>query len=86
MLGQYDNHSRRCPLLGNDVPFTYCRQPGQESPCRKILDCWWETIDIRSFVSENYGQDMLGSLNLPPKPKILSILEIIEQARKNASN
>jgi hypothetical protein len=85
MLTQHDTLSRHCPMLGHDVPFTYCRQPGQEIPCRKIFDCWWETIDIRAFIAENYSPEVRNALNQPPTPKALSLLESIEQARKNTS-
>jgi len=85
MLTQHDGLSRRCPMLGNEVPFSYCRQPGQEIPCRKMLDCWWETVDIRKFVSDNYNEEVQNAMIRPPKPKMLSILELVEQARKRNS-
>ncbi len=84
MLTQHDALSRRCPMLGHEIPFSYCRQPGQDVPCRKILDCWYESIDIRSFVTQNYSEEICNSLGQPPKPKALSILELVEQARRNA--
>jgi hypothetical protein len=85
MLTEHDNLSRRCPMLGNDVPFSYCRQPGQEIPCRKIFDCWWETIDIQTFIAKNYSEEIQKAIMQPPKPKMLSLIEIIEQAQKRAS-
>ncbi|MBN1130168.1 MAG: hypothetical protein JXA71_14345 [Chitinispirillaceae bacterium] len=86
MLTEHDNLSCRCPMLGNEVPFSYCRQPGQDIPCRKIYDCWWETIDIQAFVADNYSEDIRNAIVQPPKPKILSLMEIIEQAsRRNAA-
>ena len=82
MLTEYDRRSRRCPMLGHEVAFSYCRQPGQEIPCSKMLDCWWEAIDIRTFVANNYSKEIQNAMIQPPKPKILSLIEIIEQARK----
>jgi hypothetical protein len=85
MLTEHDDLLRRCPMLGNEVPFSYCRQPGQEIPCRKIFDCWWEAIDIRKFVEENYSEEVRNVMNQPPKPKTLSILELVVQARRRNS-
>jgi hypothetical protein len=82
MLTQHDSLSRRCPMLGHDVPFSYCRQPGQEIPCRRIFDCWWETVDIKAFVAENFSKEIQEAMTQPPKPKALSILELAEKARK----
>ncbi|MBN1128894.1 MAG: hypothetical protein JXA71_07910 [Chitinispirillaceae bacterium] len=87
MLTEHDKLSRHCPMLGNEVPFSYCRQPGQDVPCRKIFDCWWETFDIQGFVSDNYSEEVRNAIMQPPKPKMLSLLEIIEQAsRRNAAS
>jgi hypothetical protein len=84
MLNQYDRLVRRCPMLGNEVPFSYCRQPGQEMPCRKLADCWWEALDIQAFIAEHFNEEVQNALGQPSKPKMLSILEIIEQARKKS--
>jgi hypothetical protein len=82
MLTKHDSLLQRCPMLGHEVTFSYCRQPGQEVPCRKILDCWWEAIDIRAFVADNYSEEIQNAIVQPPKPKMLSLLEIIERTRK----
>ena len=87
MLTEHDNRSRRCPMLGHDVPFSYCRQPGKEIPCRKIFDCWWETLDIKAFIENHYSTAIQTAISAPPKPKVLSLLELIEQAgRRSAGN
>lgn len=87
MLTDHDARTRRCPMLGHEVPFSYCRQPAQEVPCRKIHDCWWETFDIKAFIENHYSKDIQTAILAPPKPKVLSLLEIIEQAsRRSAGN
>ena len=73
-------------MLGHEVPFSYCRQPGKGIPCRKIFDCWWETIDIKGFVEKNFSEEIQAALHEPPKPKMLSLLDIIEQARRNTAS
>ena len=81
-LTQYDSLSQRCPMLGHEVQFSYCRKPGDDSPCRKIVDCWRESFDIQGYVAKNYSTEIQKRLSEPPKPKILSLIEIIEQAKE----
>jgi hypothetical protein len=74
MLTDHDSLSRRCPMLGHDVAFSYCRQPGQDIPCRRMFDCWWDAMDIRAFVAENFSEEIQNAMVQPPKPKMLSLL------------
>ena len=58
MITEHDAKKRRCPMLGHEVAFSYCREPGSETPCRKIFDCWWETFDVSAFINDHY--DAMG--------------------------
>ena len=80
-----DRRERRCPRLGGQVSFKYCRTVGEQSlPCWKISDCWWERFNIQAFLGRNYSQDELKRLQeAVPKPKLVSLVELIEQARRN---
>jgi hypothetical protein len=75
---------RRCPRLGNPVPFEYCEICGDnEQPCFKVLDCWWEHFDVVQYLQERLPQDQFNRLmRAEPKPKIASLVELIEQARQ----
>jgi len=75
----------RCPRLGNDVGFGYCRNCGDgQSPCFKVFDCWWATFDVVDYFKERLsGEEFAKLAHSQPKPKVLSLLEIIEQARRN---
>ncbi|RPJ16449.1 MAG: hypothetical protein EHM30_06370 [Desulfobacteraceae bacterium] len=76
----------RCPRLGSDVGFGYCRASGDgQSPCFKVFDCWWETFDVAVYFKERLpGEEFEKLVHSKPKPKVLSLLELIEQARRNA--
>ena len=69
-------------MLGHQIIFDYCRSANNGTPCRKIFDCWFDQFDIVDFVRQNYGEETISKLNTPPKPKIHSLLELIEQAKK----
>lgn len=79
-----DHLTRRCPRLGGMVEFGYCRILGEDGlPCVKVLDCWWETFDVVGFFRRNLSEsDFQKIAAARPKPKIASILEIVEEAKR----
>ena len=79
-----DSLERRCPRLGGPVPFKYCRTTGEGSmPCFKIMDCWWETFDVRTYLENTLSEAAFKSiLKAKPPDKIASILDLIEQAKQ----
>lgn len=81
---QKDNLEIRCPRLGSIIPFRYCLISGPDSlPCFKILDCWWEIFDVDAYLKENLPAETYNSLvTKPPKPKVATIVEIAEQAKR----
>ncbi len=82
-----DQIERRCPRLGGSVSFVYCRTSGDDnSPCWKIFDCWWECFDVVGYLKNSLPEDMFTRLvNSKPKPKIVSLVEIMEEAKERAS-
>ena len=70
-------------MLGHTVAFAYCRTPGAEKPCRKILDCWWETFDVETFIRSSYGEGSIEEITAPPQNRMLSLVELIDKARKH---
>ena len=79
-----DNQERRCPRLGGNVHFGYCRSCGEgHSACPKVFDCWWEYFDVVAFFracSEEENPGLLRSPD-PPKPKVASLMELVHGAR-----
>lgn len=84
MINENDQRNRRCPKLGHEVSFKYCREPGSSLPCNKIADCWFETFDIVTYLKENYNEEKLKEMVKVSKPKTLSLIELIEQAKKSS--
>ena len=71
-------------MLGHHLTFAYCRQTASEQPCRKIFDCWFDKLDIKQFIKENFTKEQIKNLLAPPKAKMVSLVELIQQAQKNA--
>jgi hypothetical protein len=79
-----DHRTRRCPRLGHDLQFSYCRKPGSDIPCSRIYDCWWETFDIKAFMNEHYGAETLAKVTQPQQHRVTSLFEMIQQAQQRA--
>jgi len=86
-IEKYDSLEIRCRLLGHQVPFQYCRSSNENLPCRRIMDCWWERIEIEAYLREHFTPEELNhSVFTEPKPKIASLIELIEKAKGNDSS
>lgn len=83
MIEEYDEIIIRCPQLGGEVPFRYCRIVNDDLPCRRIIICWEFRIEIERFLNENYSIDQIQRCLAPPtKSRMETILEIIEKAKR----
>jgi hypothetical protein len=72
----------RCPRLGHQIEFEFCRQENQGLPCFKILDCWFEYFDVKEYLEKELTPEEWDQVfNRPPKQKIQSLLELIEEAK-----
>lgn len=82
MREAHDALTSPCRLLGHTVAFSYCRSQALGQPCRQILNCWFERLPIEDFVRAEYGEAELVRLTQPAPPKLLTLIELIEQARR----
>ncbi len=83
MINEHDALMIRCPQLGGEVPFHYCRIVNEDLPCRRMIVCWEFRIEIPSFLKENYTRDQIQSAFAQPrKAKIETILELIEKSKR----
>ena len=73
----------RCPRLGHQIFFSYCRKENRGQPCFKTLDCWHEHFLVEEFLKKVLTKEEWANIfEKPPKPKMLSLVEMIEQAKK----
>lgn len=74
----------RCPRLGGTVPFRYCMAPGEPTPCYKIVDCWWETLDVIPYLKANLPEETFERLlgDRDPPNRLNTILELVEKFKK----
>lgn len=78
--------SRHCPQLGHPIPFSYClrarmNEAGEAKPCRKIINCWWETFDIVRFLQDTMSEaDFLELTDPAPKDRTAGLMDAIGKA------
>ena len=86
MMNEHDQDVLpRCPRLGHELTFGYCRQESRGKPCRLVLDCWWERFDVRAFFQAYLPQEEMARVehvcSAPPPSKMLSLVELIQQTK-----
>jgi hypothetical protein len=68
---------QRCPRLGGPVLFAYCKTSGDDHSV-----CWKIVGYLKKFLPEDKFKKLSNS---KPKQKIVSLVELIEQAKKRIS-
>ncbi len=83
MLEEHDHLIIRCPRLGGEVPFRYCRTINEDLPCRSLILCWEFRLETSRFLSEHYSIDQIQRvMSLPTQSRVETIVELIEKAKK----
>lgn len=82
-MDRFDHLVLRCPRLGGEVTFAYCRREQGNLPCRMALRCWQGLIPVeeylRTFLTDEQWEHCF---NAPLRDKLSSILEIADAAQK----
>ena len=78
---------RRCPRLGGDVAFGYCKICGEgKTPCFKVFDCWWERFDVVAHMQACLSPESFDALSgSRPQPKMTSLVDLIRQAQERVA-
>ena len=65
-LTEFDDRELRCPQLGGQVPFKYCRTMAAGLPSARLSECWGDRLDVAAFLSGNYTPEQLQQITAPP--------------------
>jgi hypothetical protein len=80
---ELDKFEMRCPRLGHQISFSYCRREGGNLPCSRAIQCWAALLPVEAFFRANIGEEAYTRcFELPLKPKMISLVELIEQAKR----
>jgi hypothetical protein len=79
----YDHLEIRCPKLGGEVAFAYCKKETGDLPCSRILICWQPHFPVEAYLRERLSEsEWERCFNQPPKEKMTTLIELIEAAKK----
>jgi len=84
----YDQLEIRCPKLGHQVLFSYCRREDDNLPCQRIFSCWeWRIPTIREYIKSKLSEEEIDRhFNRPPKDRLSTLIELIENAKKKRAS
>ena len=83
MKTEYDHKLTRCPKLGDEMTFAYCRQEAGDLPCARIIQCWFMFFDAAAWLQENLTPEKWERFTCAqPKDKVTHLIEIIEKAKR----
>lgn len=73
----------RCPRLGHQINFAYCRSENSGLPCFKTLDCWYNYFDVHAYLKGKLTEEDFQKVFMKTvKPKIFSLVDLIEKAKE----
>jgi hypothetical protein len=81
-----DDSMVRCPRLGHQVPFKYCRVENNGDPCFKTLDCWYLQFDVVSYFRQTLSKEAFANAFMNQgRPKVQTLMDLIQQAQARMS-
>ncbi|HNY72549.1 MAG TPA: hypothetical protein PLU95_08460 [Syntrophales bacterium] len=82
-ITRYDDREIRCPKLGHELTFAYCRREGGELPCFRVIRCWEGFFPVESFLRESLSPDAWETFRRhTPPDKLTSLLDLIAKAQQ----
>jgi hypothetical protein len=80
----HDAREIRCPKLGHELTFAYCRQEGGDFPCGRIMRCWENLFPVENLLRETMDAatwDTFCRQSPPDKDKMTTLVGLIEKAK-----
>jgi len=71
-----------CIQLGMLIEFSYCTSLNEGLPCRNIIGCWKERVNIITLLREKFTDEELKKVfSGPPKSRIDRIIESVKKEK-----
>lgn len=77
----FDKLEIRCPKLGHEIRFSYCRNEGGNMPCSRTLSCWHSRIPVEEELQAIMDAEQWDKFLAQKSPdKLSAILDLTELA------
>jgi len=78
----YDHLEIRCPKLGGEVTFSYCKKEEGDLPCPRVILCWQRHFPVEDYLRGKLTQKQWNRcFNQRAKDKMTTLVELIEKAK-----
>jgi hypothetical protein len=83
MKTEHDHKLIRCPKLGDEMTFAYCLREAGDLPCARVITCWQSAFGVAVLLKELLSPNEWERFTCTqPKDKVTSLIEIIENAKR----
>lgn len=81
-MDRFDHLEIRCPRLGHELNFSYCRREAGALPCHRTIKCWQAFFPVEAYLRENMSVDEWErfSRQIPPD-KMTTLIDLIDKAK-----
>jgi hypothetical protein len=81
-MDQYDHLEIRCPRLGHELNFSYCRREAGDLPCQRTIKCWQTFFPVEAYLRENMSAAEWERFSRQiQEDKLTTLIDLIEQAK-----
>ncbi|HET57341.1 MAG TPA: hypothetical protein ENN35_02735 [Deltaproteobacteria bacterium] len=81
-MKRFDDLLIRCPRLGGEVTFAYCRVEQGDLPCSRIIECW-PSLPVKEWLQEVLTPEEWDRfVNRPPGDRISTIFKAVDSLKK----
>jgi len=82
-MEKYDHLEIRCPRLGGEITFAYCRRERDNLPCPRIITCWEMYFPVEKYLRSKLSREEWNRcFNQAPRDKVISLVELVETTKK----
>jgi hypothetical protein len=86
-MERYDKVEIRCPKLGCEITFGYCRQEQGDLPCVRIIGCWQPYFPVEKYLKETMSDvDQERFFNAEPRGRMATIFETVERIKSQTGS
>lgn len=81
-MKRYDKVEIRCPKLGCEITFAYCKQEQGDLPCARAIKCWQPYFPIDAYLNKILSDaDRERFYNTQPQGRLATIFETVDRVK-----
>ncbi len=83
----FDHIEVRCPRMGHQINFGYCRAMSDGLPCSRSITCFYYTFPVEAYFRRVLKDETFASIFLSEKPgRYESFLRTVSEAKERVED